>query len=294
MRVAFVLAAVFLLIAIAGSVTVPPTRAVWPSPVFEDNLAVEWTPLRPTEQDRATLTIRTIPANTFIKGATVYVSVTDPDNVTQGPFPNPMVLGSQSTQATFGVRSYPNATTVSFYFVAWDFDNDVVTSRGYSYRVQGAPALGWRHAGFEENVEVGWFPPLPQPHNDVTVSIRSREPAVRIGGANLYVKYVYQSDPPKAGGFVMQYVNTTHLAATIPGFPPGTQVVFWIIAWDKDVNTITSPFYGYNLSVDKYTRHENLPFPPVETVAGSAIGLAVLLPVAVYFADARRKRRSAG
>ena len=92
----------------------------------------------------------------------------------------------------------------------------------------------------------------------------------------------------------MQYVNTTHLAATIPGFPPGTQVVFWIIAWDKDVNTITSPFYGYNLSVDKYTRHENLPFPPVETVVGSAIGLAVLLPVAVYFADARRKRRSAG
>src|SRR3989475_11943862 len=225
MRAAFFVVAVLICVGCVGSVTVPPARAVWPSPVFEDNLAVEWTPLRPTDLDRVTITIRTIPADTFIKGATVYVSVTDPDNITQGPFPNPMVLGSQSTQATFGVRSYPNATTVSFYFAAWDFDNDVVTSREYSYRVQGAPALGWRHAGFEENVEVGWFPPLPQPHEDVTVSIRSREPAVRIGGANLYIKYVYQSDPPKAGGVVRHYVSTTALAATIPGFPPGTQVV---------------------------------------------------------------------
>src|SRR5437879_13032656 len=97
MRVAFAFAAVLLLVAIVGSVTVPPTRAVWPSPVFEDNLAVEWTPLRPTDQDRVTLVIRTIPANTFIKGATVYVSVTDPDNVTQAPFPNPMVLGGRRT-----------------------------------------------------------------------------------------------------------------------------------------------------------------------------------------------------
>jgi len=92
----------------------------------------------------------------------------------------------------------------------------------------------------------------------------------------------------------MGYVNSTHLAATVPGFPPGTQVVFWIIAWDQDVDTITSPFYGYNLSVDKYTRHENLPFPPVETYVGIGIGLGVLVPVAVYFADLRRKRRSPG
>ncbi|HTD81469.1 MAG TPA: hypothetical protein VK723_04895, partial [Thermoplasmata archaeon] len=110
----------------------------------------------------------------------------------------------------------------------------------------------------------------------------------------LYIKYIYQSDPPRAGGFVMGYVNSTHLAATVPGFPPGTQVVFWIIAWDQDVDTITSPFYGYNLSVDKYTRHENLPFPPVETYVGIGIGLGVLVPVAVYFADLRRKRRSPG
>jgi len=293
MRIRFVLAAVVLLVSVAGSVVAPPARATWPSPVFEDNLAVEWSPLRPTDQDRVTLVIRVIPANTFIKGANVYLSITDPDNVTRGPFPNFMVVGSPPAQATFGVRAYPNGTTVSFYFVAWDFENDIVTSRAYSYRVEGAPAFGWRHTGFEENVEVGWFPPLPQPHDLVTVSIRSREPNVQIGGANLLIRYIYQADPPKAGGFVMQYVNTTHLAATVPGFPPGTQVVFWIVAWDKDVNTITSPYYGYNLSVDKYTRHENLPFPPVETYVGMSIGLGALVPVAVYFADGRRKRRSA-
>lgn|SRR2546426_3606861 len=293
MRLPLVLACL-VLVATIVSVSSPAVRAVWPSPVFEDNLSVAWNPLRPTELDRVTIVIRTIAINTFIKGATIYITITDPDNVTQGPFPFPMVVGNPPTQATYGVRSYPNATAVSFYIVAWDFDNDVITSRLYGYRVEGAPALGWRHPGFEENVLVTWFPPLPQPHDEVTVAIRSKEENVRISGAYLYVRYIYQSDPPKAGGFVMQYVNTTDLAAAIPGFPPGTQVIFWILAWDKDVDTITSPFYDYNLSVDKYTRHENLPFPPVETLVGYSLGLALLVPVSLYFVDARRKRRSAG
>jgi hypothetical protein len=292
MRVAFLLLAAFVLVAVTVAVAPQPARGAWPSPVFEENLSVERSPLRPTDHDRVTIVIRTIPPDTFIKGATVYLSITDPDDVTEGPFPFPMVVGSPPTQATFGVRAYPNGTTVSFYVVAWDFENDVVTSPAYSYRVEGAPAFGWRHPGFEENVAVTWFPPLPQPHDAVTVSMRSREEGVRIGGANLYIRYVYQSDPPKAGGFVMGYVNGTDLAATIPGFPPGTQVIFWIIAWDKDVETITSPFYTYNLSVDKYTRHENLPFPSPEAYVGTSIGLAILVPVAVYFADARRRRRS--
>src|SRR6266511_1209073 len=234
MRLAFVLFACVALLAAAFLVAPIPGRAMWPSPVFEDNLAVEWSPLRPTDADRVTIVIRTLPLDTFIKGATVYLTITSPENVTDGPFPVPMVICNPPTQATFGVRAYPNGTAVEFYIVAWDFDNDVVTSRAYRYRVEGAPELGWQHPGFEDNVFVTMFPPLPQPHDEVTVSIRSREADVRIGGANLYLRYIYQTDPPKAGGYVMQYVNATDLAATLQGYPPGTQVVFWIIAWDKD------------------------------------------------------------
>ncbi len=292
MKLGFLVLATLVLLGVMISAVSPPSRAVWPSPVFEDNLAVQASPVRPTDQDRVTIVIRTIPANTFIKGATIYVTITDPDNVTQGPFPNPMVPGSPPTQATFGIRSYPNGTDVSYYIVAWDFENDVVTSHSYAYRVEGAPSFGWRHPGFDENVEVILYPPLPQPHDEVTVSIRSREANVRIAGANLLIRYVYQADPPKAGGFVMAYVNATDLAATIPGFPPGTQVIYWVTAWDKDVETITSALFSYNLSVDKYTRHENVPFPSPEAYVGTSIGLAVLVPIAVYFADIRRKRRS--
>ena len=287
-----VLAGLALVAAVTMAFAVP-TRGAWPSPVFEDNLLVEWSPLRPTDQDRVTIVIRTIPANTFIKGAYVYLTRTNPEGGTDGPYPNPMVIGNPPTQATFGVREYPNATSIEFYIVAWDFENDVITSRLYRYTVEGTPALGWQHPMFEENVEVGMFPPLPQPHDEVTVSIRSTEPNVRIAGANLLIKYIYQLDPPRAGGSVMVYVNATHLAASIPGYPPGTQVIFWIVAWDQDVDTMSSPTYGYNLSVDKYTRHENLPFPPVEAYAGTSIGLALLIPVAVHFVDARWKRRSA-
>ena len=129
-------------------------------------------------------------------------------------------------------------------------------------------------------------------HAWLTTQDLPRPAAARYTVADLLIRYVYQSDPPKAGGFIMGYVNLTDLAATIPGYPPGTQVIFWIVAWDKDVSTISSPYYSYNLSVDKYTRHENVPFPPVETLVGTSIGLAILVPVSVYFVEARRKRRS--
>src|SRR5437867_8867154 len=200
MRLGFVLVGCVALLAAALLVPPHPARAVWPSPVFEDNLSVEWSPLRPTELDRVTIVIRTIPLYTFVKGATVYLTLTSPGNVTDGPFPYPMVIGTPPTQATFGVRAHPNGTAVEFYIVAWDFENDVVTSHAYGYRVEGPPELGWRHPGSEDNVDVTMFPPLPQPHDEVSVSIRSREPNVRIGGAYLLLKYIYQTDPPKAGG----------------------------------------------------------------------------------------------
>jgi len=268
-----------------------PARAMWPYPDFADNIVVTVTPAMPTQDQAVTILIRSLNSTVFIKGANVYLSVTSPENVTQGPYPYPMVQGGDALRYSYTVPKYPNGTRVSFYIVAWDYDNDLITSTTYDYRVQGTPTLGWRHEAFEDNVEVTMAPPIPQPHDEVTVSIWSREPLVAIRGAYLYMKYIFGAEPPQAGGFVMEYVNATHLAATIPGFPPGTTVVCWIVAWDTNVDTITSPFYSYNLSVDKYTRHENNPFPQTDSYIGYSLGLALLVPVALYFADARRKRR---
>ena len=52
-----VLLAAIVLVALATSVASAPARAVWPSPVFENDLAVEWNPLWPTDQDRVTFVI---------------------------------------------------------------------------------------------------------------------------------------------------------------------------------------------------------------------------------------------
>ncbi len=280
-----------LLAVLAAALAAGPARAAWPSPVFSDNIEVTVTPAAPTQDQTVTILIRSVNSTVFIKGATVYLTVTSPGNVSQGPFPYPMVQGGDPLRYSFTVRAYPNGTRVSFYFVAWDYDNDVITSTTYEYRVLGTPTLGWRHPTFGENIAVDLTPPIPQPHDAVTVSIRSREPGVAILGANLYLKYIVGTAAPQAGGFVMDRVNATDLAATIPGFPPGTAVVFWILAWDKDVTTLTSPLQYYNLSVDKYTRHETSPFPQVDTIVGYSVGLALLVPVALYFGDLRRRRR---
>ncbi len=276
---------------LAASLAAGPARANWPLPNFSDNIEVTASPTPPTQEQAVTIQIRSVNSTVFIKGATVYLRIVSPDGVGQGPYPYPMAQGADPLHYSFTVPAYPNGTKVSFYIVAWDFDNDVITSTVYEYTVQGTPTLGWRHATFEENVLVLVDPPVPQPREAVTVAIRSREPNVGIYGANLYVKYVYQAEPPQAGGYAMGYVNSTDLAATIPGFPPGTSVVFWVVAWDKNVATITSPFYFYNLTVDKYTRHEAAPFPQAGAYAGTSIGLALLVPVALYYWDARRKRR---
>ncbi len=290
MRASAILALLILLTAIVGLAA--RAAAAWPTPVFEDHIALTFSPASPTEQDSVAISIRTRNASLFIKGAIVYLQETTPDNVTRGPYPYPMA-SADSFNHSYTVSARPNGTVIRFYVVAWDYDNAQITSQWHEYRVQGPPSLGWQFPGFEENVVVSQFPPIPQPHDEVTVSIRSMVPNVAVRGANLYIRYIYQTDPPKVGGFVMSYVNGTHLAATIPGFPPGTEVIYWIVAWDRNVETRSSPFYSYNLSVDKYTRHENIAFPQVEAYAGFSVGLALLLPVAVYFVDVRRKRRGA-
>ncbi len=282
-----------LLAVVASAVVAAPARATWPFPNFSDNIEVTATPALPTQEQAVTIQIRSLNSTVFIKGATVYLRIVSPDGLGQGPYPYPMAQGVDPLHYSFTVPAYPNGTAVSYYIVAWDFDNDVITSTTYTYTVQGTPVLGWRHAGFEQNVLVAVDPPIPEPRDPVTVSIRSREPNVAIYGANLYLKYVYQTEPPQAGGFTMSHVNSTDLAATIPGFPPGTSVVFWVVAWDKNVATITSPFYYYNLTVDIYTRHETTPFPQIEAYVGASLGLALLVPVSLYYWDVRRTRKGA-
>ncbi len=257
---------------------------------FEDHIALSVGPADPTEEDAVTVSIRTRNASLFIKGAILYLQETTPDNETSPLYPYPMAP-VDAFSFTFTISARPNGTLVRFYVLAWDYDNAQVTSQWHEYRVQGPPSRGWQFPGFEENVAVSQFPPIPQPHEEVTIAIRSKVPNVAIRGANLWIRYVYQAEDPKVGGFVMAYVNGTHLAATIPGFPPGTNLTYWIVAWDRDFATRSSRFYGYNLTVDKYTRHENLEFPQVEAVAGMSVGLALLVPVAAYYADVRRKRR---
>ena len=289
MRPALALLALSVLLAAVVGLAARPAAA-WPTPVFEDHIALSVGPADPTEEDAVTVSIHTRNASLFIKGAILYLQETTPDNVTRGPYPYPMA-SPDSLNWTYTIAARPNGTLVRVYVVAWDYDNAQLTSAWHEYRVRGPPSLGWQFPGFEENVEVSRFPPIPQPHDEVTVWIRSKVPSVGVRGATLYIRYIYQTEPPKVGGFAMAYVNGTHLAATIPGFPPGTEVVYWIVAWDRNVETRSSPFYSYNLSVDKYTRHENIEFPQVETVAGISVGLALLVPVAVYYADLRRRRR---
>ena len=103
----------------------------------------------------------------------------------------------------------------------------------------------------------------------------------------------------------MANVNSTEMQQTIPGYPAGTNITFWVIAWDAYNTQIVSDFYEYNVvGIVEYT---NYPFEysdsmgnkdvwiPDDVITLSMAGMCALgIPLFIYlFAVAARRQKRA-
>jgi hypothetical protein len=100
-------------------------------------------------------------------------------------------------------------------------------------------------------------------------------------------------------------VNSTEMARTISGFPAGTNVTFWVTAWDQYNAVMTSGMYNYSvMGVEEYT---DFPFeytdgtddrsiwvPDFNILVPMAGMCALALPLFIYLyaLNLKRKRRA--
>ncbi len=256
-------------------------EAGWQYDTFSQNLAVEVTPEFITTSDRITVTITSKIPDVWIKQAAIF-GVVYPNNGIQFPFSFPF-LKKTDTVFTCEVEPFPlNGYMIEFYIVAYDYffaPIDSRTSLTFSYDVVGS---GWRHDAFDDNIRLDYWPMRANASEEVVITITSLE-NITISGANLYITYETPEGGLQEGGwnFSKSNVNSTEMRKIIPGFPAGTNVTFWVTAWDQYNSVITSRMYNYSvMGISEYT---DFPFEYTGTSGDKESWVpdnAILLPMA--------------
>jgi len=285
-----------LLLALVAIAFVPAARAdgEWLFPGFDQNLSVTVDPVVPLESLPADIFLQVRDPRIFVDRAHITWQYLVPDATKyEGPFQAPF-LPLDDLHQRFSVRIqqadlYPNGTIVAYQVTAYDFFLDPRVSDFRNYTVSGPVQYrSWRFDTFEENLNGTYAPKAPQPNEAVTVRIRSLYPEVTIGGANLYVTYQYFDNPPLSGGYPFRREGNDSMVVGIPGYPAGTTVTFFIVAWDLDGTQLDTEPVTYALSVSRYTNNPPEHFPPPEAVAGGLLVTAVSIPVLLWIVFRRR------
>lgn len=234
----------------------------WQYDTFSQNLNVNATPESITTMDQITVTITSEISAVQISQASLY-GVVYPEDSFQFPISFPF-FKVDTDSSTFRCIIEPfsqfSAYDIEFYIVAYDYFNEPMDSRSsnlyFSYSATGS---GWRQDTFDDNIELTYWPLRANATEEVEVTLRSRD-NVTIKGANLWVTYETPEGDIEEGGwnFSKTNVNSTEMKQTIPGYDAGTNITFWVIAWDDYNLQITSKFYNYSvMGIVEYT---NFPF----------------------------------
>jgi len=274
----------------------------WQYDTFGENLAVDVTPEAITTMDSMTVTVTSkIPA-VWIKQANLY-GIVYPEDSPQFPFTQPLFRVNDTVFRCI-ISPFPlNGYDMEFYLYVYDYYYEAMDSRTFqtfSYSVAGS---GWKNETFSENLELTYWPVRVNASEEVTVTIASRD-NVTIAGANLYLTYVTPEGELREGGWNMTKtnVNSTAMAKTIPGFEAGTNVTFWVTAWDQYNSVVTSQMLNYSvMGIEEYT---DFPFeytegtddrslwsPDSKTLISMAAMCALAFPLFIYLYALGLKRR---
>ena len=242
---------------------IPETRTGevgWQYDTFSQNLNVNVTPETITTMDQIVVTIESEIPEVWIRQAAVY-GVVYPDDGFQFPISFPFLKKSDTKfQCIIEPYSWLSSYDIEFYILAYDYYNTPMDSRNsnliFTYSAMGS---GWRQDGFDNNLELTYWPLRANATEEVEINLVSRD-NITIEGANLWVIYETAEGETKKGGwnFTQTNANSTQMKQTIPGYPAGTNITFWVIAWDQYNAQIVSRFYNY--SVIGLVEYTDFPF----------------------------------
>jgi len=268
------LATLAIAVALSTLVQVSPAAAQAPSDSlgwqyedFADNVNLTFGPAAPTPMEPVVIRAQSKNPQVHIQVAYAYMTV---QLVNSGPVTTGLTFSRYNeTVMTCTLSAYPNGTLVRFYVNVLDYYNTPAVSGNYSYTVMGQDRPGgWVHSEFAKNINVTVAPNPPNASQPAKVTITSKD-NVTIYGAYLYVTYEVKVGQPQSGGFPFNRINASAMYCDVPGYPMGTEVRYWVSAWDKYNNLTISGYYNYTVPREEdYTSHEFAEFDGIAVVGG--------------------------
>ena len=209
---------------------------------FEDNIEVIYTPMNPLDGQSVNVTIRS--RGTIISAANLNVELFYPGGErTTGGYQFKRI---NTTSMYVIIPGYPGGTQVRFTITVWDDEASSISSPQYSYVVQKVG--GWVGSDFYENIGVDWDREEAESGKPFNITIYTLRPDVIIKRADMkFVARFPGMEEPLEGAGVFTPLNDTHQVFRMNGYSYGTNVTWWVEAYDKYNEMISSRRYQYEI-----------------------------------------------
>ncbi len=280
------------------------TSIGWQHSDFEDNIELDYSPVVPKPSEPIVITVTSREPDVTIQIAYAEIEITYPGGAISTGGRTFQRINETVMRTSIGPYMY-NGTVVKFYLNVLDYNNVPMLSPDVVLTVVGEERTGgWVHDDFEENIRMNWEPTVPNATEPMTVAIESIE-GVPIEGANLYFLYTPSNGITESGGWTFDRINLTAMEREIPGnfHAAGTNISFWVIAWDEYSSLTKSESVDYSLAgivqfkyPFDYTRDEegvrdNSKWYPDTAILVSMIVISALaIPAFAYVLNEERQR----
>ncbi len=226
--------------------------AIFSSDRFDDNLVIEFSPTVPYEYQEVNVTVQSI-AGAAIVSANLWVDIRGSEYTASGAYPMDRV---NSTARTHTLNGLAANTNVTFWITAYDGVRELESKKHY-YDV--AAQLSWRHKSFEENLDLMFGPTSPKEGENVTVTIDSREPDVRVRRADINVTVLLPDFAKEQSSAVsMERENDYKFVTDIRDYPGDTVVKFHVTAFDEYWTPLDSREYSYTVEKPPKVFHSGI------------------------------------
>jgi hypothetical protein len=241
----------------------------WQYDTFDENLVWHISPESPTSDEPMVVTVYSVYPGVYLSDAHFH-AIIEPDEGLPFEYQNTFQrVNNTEMRCTVGPFAY-KGFDISFYILAYDWQNikmDSYESYNYIHYYVGGP--GWKYQSFDENIDLTYTPLTVNATEEVTVTITSIH-NVTMKGANLWWTYLTPEGELVTGvgdNFTHSNTEMTQMTQTIRGYSAGTNVTFWVQAWDVYVDQIISEEYNYSvLGLMQYT---DFPFEYTDDGSGN-------------------------
>jgi len=187
-----------------------------------------------------------------------------------------VTMASGSDWYTATIPELPYATSVQYKIYAFDNAGNfrVTDVRSYIVTDKTVPEIGI----------INWSPEEPNATEEVNVNVSVSEPAYASGVKNVTLWY---SANGGEWAFAQMTLKDGNWTAKIPSFEGGTNVEFYVDAYDNAGNLATTEVESYTVKPSPTP----LPGLPLEALIGIVLGILTLAALTGYLLFRRKKRK---